>query len=144
MFFIEKVSQTHVFFCTFSLFFFKGSLCQNQVFLLFLTLGGEVLEPNLPHFGVSFKGPPKVGSKTSPQARPGDHLGSMFDYFCIVFQAFGGAYFHSCLYDFYIPFKKYPSFKTFPSELSAEHLVPMQVPRPLPQGSSRAQFGSLC
>ena len=42
------------------------------MFLLFFTLDGEVLEPNLPHFGASFKGPPKVGSKTSPQELPGE------------------------------------------------------------------------
>ena len=86
----------------------------------------------------------EVGSKTSLQARPGDHFGSIFDEFCNVFEAFWGVYFHICFCNSSIPFKKYPRSKTFPSELSADHLVPMQVPRPLPQGSSRAQFGRLC
>ena len=86
----------------------------------------------------------EVGSKTSLQARPGDHFGSIFDEFCNVFEAFWGVYFHICFCNSSIPFKKYPRSKTFPSELSADHLVPMQVPRPPPQGSSRAQLGSLC
>ena len=42
------------------------------MFLLFFTLDGEVLEPILPYFGASFWGPPKVGSKTSPQELPGE------------------------------------------------------------------------
>ena len=42
------------------------------MFLRFFTLDGKVLEPILPHFGVSFWGPPKVGSKTSPQELPGE------------------------------------------------------------------------
>ena len=34
------------------------------------------------------------GSKTSPQVRPGDHLESIFDEFCVDVEAFLGAYVH--------------------------------------------------
>ena len=59
-------------FAIFHFSFIKGALCKTLVFLLFFTLDGEVLEPILPHFGASFWGPPKVGSKTSPQELPGE------------------------------------------------------------------------
>ena len=71
VFHLKSGSNLRVF-AIFQFSLFKGALCKTPVFLLFSTLEGEVLEPILPHFGVSFWGPPKVDSKTSPQEIPGE------------------------------------------------------------------------
>ena len=71
MFFLQKKVKPRCL-CNFSLFVVQGCPVQNPNVFAIFTLDGEVLEPILPYFGASFWGPPKVGSKTSPQELPGE------------------------------------------------------------------------